>query len=69
VAISGTRYMMPSRRFLPRPNKLQIDILPAIAPGDPEFADSRELAEAARQRILMILDEPDLVPRSDENAA
>lgn len=68
VAISGTRYMMPSGRFLPRPNALRIDILPAIAPGDPEFADSRGLAESARQKILMVLDEPDLVPRSGEDA-
>ena len=64
VAISGTRYMMPSGRLLPRPNKLRIDILPAIAPGDAEFTDARALAETARQRILMVLDEPDLVPAS-----
>ncbi len=62
VAISGSRDMLPSGRFLPRPNALRIDVLPAIAPGDPEFADSRLLAETARQRILTVLDEPDLVP-------
>lgn len=69
VAIGGTRYMLPSGRILPRPNNLRIDILPAIAPGDPPFSDSRELAEAARQRILMVLDEPDLAPRTSEDAA
>ena len=69
VAIGGTRYFLPSGRFLPRPNRLQIDILAAIAPGDPDFSDSSVLAEAARQRILMVLDEPDLVPRSNEHAA
>jgi len=68
VAISGTRYMMPSGRLLPRPNKLRIDILPAIAPGDAEFTDARALAETARQRILMVLDEPDLVPASGDAA-
>jgi len=68
VAISGTRFMLPSGRILPRPNRLRIDILPAIAPGDPQFGDSRELAEAARQRILTILDEPDLVPRTGDKA-
>jgi 1-acyl-sn-glycerol-3-phosphate acyltransferase len=66
VAISGTRYMLPSGRLLPRPNRLRIDILPAIAPGDEAFSDSRALAEAARQRILTVLDEPDLVPRSGD---
>ncbi len=65
VAISGTRYMMPSGRLLPRPNALRIDILPAIAPGDAGFQDSRALAETARQRILAVLDEPDLLQRPD----
>jgi hypothetical protein len=37
-----------------------VDILPAIAPGDPDFESSRKLAEAARQRILAALGEPEL---------
>ncbi|MGB5577564.1 MAG: hypothetical protein WBM88_09155, partial [Woeseiaceae bacterium] len=53
--------MLPSGRFLPWPVPLTIEILPAIAPGDPDFADNRRLAEAARQRILEVLDEPDLL--------
>jgi 1-acyl-sn-glycerol-3-phosphate acyltransferase len=61
IAISGTRYMMPSERMLPRPNLLRFDILTAIAPGDPGFSDSRTLAETARQQILSVLAEPDLV--------
>lgn len=71
VAISGTREMLPSGRFLPWPVPLTIDILPAIAPGDPDFADHRRLAEAARQRILEALDEPDLLHQtgSAEEAA
>lgn len=63
VSISGTREMLPSGRILPRPAPLTIEILPAIAPGDPDFADNRTLAEAARQRILAVLDEPDLLPQ------
>jgi len=47
VAISGTRYMLPSGRFLPRPNALRFEILPAILPGDSDFTDSRALAEVA----------------------
>ena len=61
IAISGSRFMMPAGRHLPRRGPLTIDILPAIAPGDPDFASSRALAEAARQRILAVLDEPDLL--------
>ena len=61
IAIFGTREMLPSGRLLPKRTDLTIDILPAIAPGDAEFANSRILAEASRQRILAVLDEPDLL--------
>ena len=65
VAIGGSRYVLPAKRFLPRRGPLTIDILPAIAPGDPDFDTSRGLAEAARQRILAVVDEPDLLARDD----
>ena len=61
IAISGTREMLPSGRLLPRRVDLTIDILPAISPGDDDFGDSKALAESARQRILAVLDEPDLL--------
>jgi 1-acyl-sn-glycerol-3-phosphate acyltransferase len=61
AAISGTRHMMPAGSFLPRPCPLRIDILPPIPTDDPAFANNRELAEKARQRILGVLDEPDLL--------
>lgn len=61
IAISGSRYMLPANHFMPQRGPLTVDILPAIAPGAPESASSRTLAEAARQRILAVLDEPDLV--------
>lgn len=66
VAISGTRYMLPSGRLLPRPNTLRFEILPAISPGDSDFTDSRALAEIARQRILAVVAEPDLLDLSGE---
>ena len=66
IAISGSRYMMPANHFMPKRGPLTIDILPSIAPGDAEFASSQALAEAARQRILAVLDEPDLL---DEESA
>ncbi len=60
VAISGTRYMLPSGRILPRRIALRFEVLPPIRPDDSEFSDSRVLAETARQRILEVLDEPAL---------
>jgi len=65
ISIGGSRHMLPAGRFLPRYGPLTIDILPAIAPGDPDFETSRGLAEAARQRILAVLGEPDLLDDED----
>ena len=61
IAIGGSRYVLPSGAFLPRRGPLTIDILPAIAPGDADYETAKGLAEAARQRILAVLDEPDLL--------
>ena len=61
VVISGSRHLLPAAAFLPRHGHLAIDILDPIEPGDPAFENSKQLAECARQRILKILDEPDLV--------
>lgn len=61
VAISGTRHILPAKRWLPRPGPVHIEILPAIYPGDASFVDSKTLAEASRQRVLAVLDEPDLL--------
>ena len=65
IAISGTRHMLPAGRMLPRPGPLTIEILPAIRPDDPDFEHRRTLAEASRQRILAVLDEPDLLEPSN----
>ncbi len=61
IAIRGSRYVLPHGAFLPRRGPLEIVILPAIGPGDTPYENSRDLAETARQRILAVLDEPDLV--------
>jgi 1-acyl-sn-glycerol-3-phosphate acyltransferase len=61
AVITGTRAMMPGGIRLPKPGPLRIDILPAIMPDDLAFTNHRELAELARQRILDVLDEPDLL--------
>lgn len=61
VAIIGSRYILPGGTMLPRPGKLTVRILPPIPPSDSAFAASSTLAELARQRILAVLDEPDLL--------
>jgi 1-acyl-sn-glycerol-3-phosphate acyltransferase len=58
VAISGTRHMLPAGRLLPRPCRLHIEILDPIPADDPVFSDHRALAECARRRIALALDEP-----------
>ena len=65
VAISGTRKIMPADRLWPWPARPRVEILPPIYPGDPLFENHRELAEAARQAILTVLDEPDLCKVSE----
>lgn len=60
IAISGSRDFLPAGRLLPRRTRLFVDILPAVAPGDEDFSTPRQLAEACRQQILAILNEPDL---------
>lgn len=60
VAIRGSRRILPSRHLLPRRGPLRIDILPPLEPEPDTRASSRTLAHAARQRLLSLLDEPDL---------
>jgi 1-acyl-sn-glycerol-3-phosphate acyltransferase len=61
AVISGSRRVFPGGHILPRHGSLRIDVLNPIEPGDPAYGDSADLAELARQRILELLDEPDLL--------
>ena len=61
AVISGSRAVLPGGRILPRHGHMRLDITNPIEPGDPAFENSRDLAELSRQRILEILDEPDLL--------
>jgi 1-acyl-sn-glycerol-3-phosphate acyltransferase len=61
VAIFGTRRMMGAGHALPRPVPVRVEILPPILPDDPAFGDHHTLAESARQRILAVHEEPDLL--------
>jgi 1-acyl-sn-glycerol-3-phosphate acyltransferase len=66
VVISGSRRIMPAGKVLPRHGHLRLDILNPIEPSERAFSNSRSLAESARQRILEVLEEPDLVKKPDE---
>lgn len=61
AVISGSRHVMPGGHILPRHGHLRIDVLNPVEPGDPAYDNSRDLAELSRQRILEVLDEPDLL--------
>lgn len=62
VAIRGTRRILPSGSLLPRPGRIEIQILPAVTL--PESVDTATLATMtrlqSRARILAALGEPDL---------
>jgi len=61
LVISGARTILPAHVWFPRHGKLRIDLLQAIGPQDPAYQDSKSLAAQARQRMLQVLDEPDLL--------
>lgn len=65
VVIRGARHILPATRILPRRGPLSVDILEALPPGEP--GNSKQLAEQARQRILTVLDEPDLLARPGQS--
>jgi len=61
VVISGSRRVLPGGRLLPRHGHLRIDVLTPIDPGSDSYGNSKDLAELSRQRILTVLNEPDLL--------
>lgn len=65
VIITGARQMLPAGRLLPRPGRVHVRVEPPIQPGELGELDARALLEAARQRILAHLDEPDLERSGD----
>ncbi|HEY7641294.1 MAG TPA: lysophospholipid acyltransferase family protein [Steroidobacteraceae bacterium] len=62
IAIRGTRHILPSGRFLPRPGRIHIQVLPALGPlpGLDSTAAIAQTRDQSRARILAALDEPDL---------
>lgn len=61
VAIRGTRYILPSGRFLPRFGRIDIEILPPLPVGGNDAASVHLTRDQARARIVSVLGEPDLV--------
>ena len=65
VVISGSRSIMPAKSLWPRHGHLRIEILNPIAPSDAAYSSSKSLAKLARQRLLEVLKEPDLMAQAD----
>ncbi len=61
LVISGTRHILPASRLLPRHGHVAVDILRPINGNNAQYSDNKALAGLARQRILDVLNEPDLV--------
>ena len=62
LAIRGTRSILPSGRFLPRPGRIDIHVLPSVGPmRDMKASDAViHTRDVAHARILAELGEPDL---------
>ncbi len=61
LAIRGSRQILRAKTFMPLPGSLRIDILEPLETDTCENSDSVALTERARQSILTVLDEPDLL--------
>jgi 1-acyl-sn-glycerol-3-phosphate acyltransferase len=66
AVVRGTRTALPPSGGLPRPGRIEIDILPPIeADRQPGEAASAALRDRAREAILLALGEPDLTCSGD----
>lgn len=65
AVIQGSRHALPSRRLLPRPQRLRVTLL---EPVDTAGQTPASLAILSRTRILQHLDEPDLHPAAETAA-
>lgn len=63
VVITGSRAILPAEKALPRHGHLAIEVLNPISSANAAYANTRQLAALARERILEALDEPDLLDR------
>ncbi len=61
VAITGTRRLLPSEAWLPRPSRLAVRVLPPLSPQGNDRNAARRLRDQSRARLLEALDEVDAV--------
>lgn len=66
AVVRGTRSALPPSGGLPRPGRIEVDLLPPIHPQpEADDASSAALRDRARQAILLALGEPDLTCSGD----
>jgi len=59
IVIRGSRYILPAHVWLPHRGRLEVEVLPAIAPVGRNGDAARSLRDAARTAILARCSEPD----------
>lgn len=59
VVIRGSRHLLPAHVWLPRHGHIEVEVLPAIAPGARSGDAARDLRDAVREAILARCSEPD----------
>lgn len=65
VCIRGTRHILPSTRYLPRPGKIEVEVLPPIPMESAQTPEAVSAArDLARARIVAVAGEPDLCAAS-----
>ncbi len=67
ITISGSRHMLPSESWLPRPARLAVDILQPEQPGGTDRNAAGELLLRVRAAIARELSEPDLGQQQARN--
>lgn len=61
ICIRGTRYILPSGRFIPRPGRIDIEVLESIPSQESGSVEAvAQTRDLARERILEASGEPDL---------
>lgn len=69
LCIRGTRRILPSERYLPRPGRIEIEVLGVIAASDTAAAEAvAQTRDLARAQILEASGEPDLCAPSSAAA-
>jgi 1-acyl-sn-glycerol-3-phosphate acyltransferase len=69
ICIRGTRDILPATRYIPRPGRIDIQVLPVIPMDESGSAEAVAAArDLARTRIVAASGEPDLCTKEDGDA-